>query len=346
MLAFVLAAALSTPVHETVQETIQETIHVERVLVDVRVVDDFGAPVLDLTPEDFEVRIARKRAVVESVEFVRDDVGSSWSAPSGAQAPTTDNRQPTTTAQPRGRTIILFVQTDVARESSRVHGHMNFVRYAEDMIAELAPDDRVAVFSFDSHLKFRLDLTTDKQRVIEALSASIFLDHPPPPPVVPAPSLARHLDRDAMRRAAHAEKALLLVAHALRQVPGPKSLLLIGWGLGELTTGGVRMKRDWEAARYAMDRARVSIFALDTTYADYHDLEIGLQTAAEETGGFYAKTHLFPGLAIERLQRTLSGHYELTLRASESMQAGTHALTVRVKRRGARMLAPASIVIR
>ena len=106
------------------------------------------------------------------------------------------------------------------------------------------------------------------------------------------------------------------------------------------------MKRDWKAARYALDAARVSIFALDTSYADYHDLELGLQAAAAETGGFYAKTHLFPGIAVERLQRTLSGHYELTLRAAESLRPDTHALDVRVKRRGARVLAPMSVVIR
>ncbi|HVE72600.1 MAG TPA: hypothetical protein VNI54_14640 [Thermoanaerobaculia bacterium] len=340
MLAFVLAAALSTQV--------QETINVERVLVDVRVTNDYGEPVEGLTPADFVVRIGGKRAVVESAEFVRDVVSSQLSEGSGAEPQTTDpstalraGRQPTT-----GRTIILFVQTDFAREPSRLHGQMNFLRYAEEMVGTFGPDDRLAVFSFDSHLKFRLDLTSDKKQVIDALAGTIALDHPPPPPVVAEPSLAKHLDRDAMRRAAHSEKALLLVAHALRHVPGPKSLVLMGWGLGERSPGGVRMKRDWKPARYALDAARVSIFALDTTVADYHDLEIGLQTAAEETGGFYAKTHLFPGIAVERLQRTLGGHYELTLRAAESLDRDTHSLDVRVKRRGARVLAPMSIVIR
>ena len=334
MLALVLSAVLAAQV--------QETITVERVLVDVRVTNDLGEPVVDLTPADFDVRIGGKRAFVESAEFVRDVVGSQLSEIPGDTAQTTDNRQPTTT----GRTIILFVQTDFARHPTRTHGQLNFLRYADDMIAELAPEDRIAVFSFDSHLKFRLDLTSDKQQVIEALTDTISIDHPPPPPAVPEPSLAPHLSRDAMRRAAHSETALLLVAHALKQVPGTKSLLLLGWGLGERTPLGVRMKRDWKAARYALDAARVSIFALDTSYADYHDLELGLQTAAAETGGFYAKTHLFPGIAVARLQRTLTGHYELTLRASESLKRDTHLLDVRVQRRGARVLAPMSVAIR
>ena len=106
------------------------------------------------------------------------------------------------------------------------------------------------------------------------------------------------------------------------------------------------MKRDWAAARAALDAARVSLFALDTTDADYHDLEVGLIAAAEQTGGFYAKTHIFPQGVIDRLERTLSGHYELTLRATGELQPGTKNLTVRVKRRGATVLAPSSVWIR
>ena len=334
MFALLLSALLTAQV--------QETITVERVLVDVRVTDDRGEPVTDLTPADFDVRIARRPATVEAAEWI-DDIAGPPPVRANERSDAVDEPPPATSA---ARTIVLFVQTDFARHPTRTHGQLNFLRYADEMIDSFAPDDRMAVFSFDSHLKFRLDLTTDKRRVIEALKESIAIDHPPPPPLVAEPSLARHLNVEAMRRAAHSETALLLVAHALRSIPGTKSLLLLGWGLGERTPSGVRMKRDWKAARYALDAARVSIFALDTSYADYHDLELGLQAAAAETGGFYAKTHLFPGIAVERLQRTLSGHYELTLRAAESLRPDTHALDVRVKRRGARVLAPMSVVIR
>lgn len=336
MFALVLSAVLAAQV--------QETITVQRVLVDVRVTTDAGEPVTDLGPADFEVRIAGKRAIVESAEWVPDvaDESTSLRVDEAADARRLED---SSTRRP-GRTIILFIQTDFARHHTRTHGQLNFLRHADDMIAALAPEDRVAVFSFDSHLKFRLDLTTDKKQVIDAMNASISIDHPPPPPVVPEPALAPHLNRDAMRRAAHSETALLLIAYALRQVPGTKSLLLLGWGLGERGTTGVRMKRDWKPARYALDAARVSIFALDTSNADYHDLELGLQTAAAETGGFYAKTHLFPGIAVNRLQRTLSGHYELTLRATQSLKPDAHPLDVRVKRRGARVLAPMSVAIR
>ena len=116
----------------------------------------------------------------------------------------------------------------------------------------------------------------------------------------------------------------------------------MGGGRGEMTRSSVRMRPEWTQARRELEAARVSIFSLDTTYADYHTLEAGLQLAAESTGGFYAKTHLFPTIALERLQKTLTGRYEVELRRPEGLKPGTHELIVRVNRRGARVLAPTS----
>lgn len=343
MLAIALCAVLAAP-------QLQETITVERVVVDARVTEYAGEPMTDLTAADFDVRIGGKRAVVESAEWIADTVDSSPltvdrspaapDAASGSSQPSTVNRQPAP------RLIVLFVQTDFARNTWRITGHMKFLQYADDLLDTFAPGDRIAVFSFDSHLKFRLDFSSDRVAIREALRDTVFIDEPPPPPMVPSPSLAAYLDRDAMRRAAQSETGLMLVANAMRSMSGPKTLLLLGWGLGERTSSGVAMRWQWNGARAALDAARVSLFALDTTDADYHTLEAGLIAAAEQTGGFYAKTHLFPRIAIERLQRTLSGHYELTLRAGEDLSPGAKELTVRVKRRGAIVLAPATVTIR
>lgn len=337
MLAIALCAVLSAQ--------LSETITVSRVVVDARVTRNAGEPITDLTAADFDVRIGGKKAVVESAEWIDDTVGGGAPLPD-PERPVSDSGRAPVAARPPGRLFILFVQTDFARESSRTYGQMKFLQHADALLETLAPEDRAAVFSFDSHLKFRLDFSSDREAIRRALRDTIFIDHPPPPPIVPSPSLAAKLDREAMRRAAHSESGLLLVANALRSIPGPKSLLLLGWGLGERGLGGVSMKRGWKAARAALDAARVSIFSLDTTNADYHDLEIGLASAAEQTGGFYAKTHVFPQIAIERLQRTLSGHYELTLRAVDGLEPGTRELVVRVQRRGAIVLAPASVLIR
>lgn len=321
-----------------------ESITVWRALVDVRVTTASGEPVQGLTADDFFVRIGGKPATVETAEWV-DDTGDTtprdetidddveFSSSSGP-------------ARPGGRTLVLFIQTDFARNAARLKGQMNFQFHLVELVRSLPPGDRVAVFSFDSHLKFRSDLTTDRQMTIEAIHASLRIDDPPPPPAVAPPSLAPRLDRKTMKRTTSSEAALLHMANALAHIEGPKSVLLVGWGLGERAGGTVTMKRQWKVARHALDAARATIFALDTTYADHHDLEVGLRIAAAQTGGFYAKTNILAHGAVDRLRRTLSGHYEITLRTDAPLRPGTHAVSIRVDRRGASVLAPTSVIVR
>ncbi|HEX7828159.1 MAG TPA: hypothetical protein VF787_00825 [Thermoanaerobaculia bacterium] len=317
---------------------LQESIDVVRILFDVRVTEYGGDPILGLDADDFNVTIGRKKVKVESVRWVDETTGIVISA-NGVSTPGEDD---VVIEEKRGRLIVIFVQTDFAREPSRVAGQLNFLKHAEAMIDAFAPEDRIAVFSFDSHLKFRTDFTNDKEVAKEQIRAALRTDIPPPPPIVPNPALGSRLKAEEMRDAPNSETALVLLGNALRHVEGPKTLLLLGWGLGVRSGGVVQMRPQWKAARQALDASRTSIFALDTTVADYHDLQVGLIKAAEDTGGFYAKTHHFPQLAVERLQRTLSGHYELELRRPDQLERGTHPVIVTVKNRNALVLAPQS----
>jgi VWFA-related protein len=346
MLGSVLAIVLVTAPAARAQY--QETITVARILLDVRVTDAKGNPILDLEPEDFDVKLGGKSAEVESVtwvdEMIRDRVDESSSLRVDEEKPSAalDDSKTRRLEDSTGRLIVVFIQTDFGRNNARVVGQMHFEHFAEEMMDALQPDDRVAVFSFDSHLKFRLDFTSNKSAVQAAMRESMLVNDPPWPRLVPNPALASRLNAKEMRDAPDSETALILVGNALRPIPGPKTMLLLGWGLGRRAGSVVEMTPKWTIARHVLDAARVSIFALDTTLADYHDLEIGLGQAAKETGGFYAKTHEFPQLAIDRLQRTLTGHYELELRRPAELKPGTHALDVRVKRRAAIVLAPSS----
>ena len=316
-----------------------EEIVVERILVDARVTDYDFNPVTDLRPFDFEVRIDGKLATVESVQWIPETMAARQAAGLDEVPETLEEVE-----APPGRLFVWFFQTDFARVQSRVSGQMKFLNYADEMIEGLEPNDRVAVFSFDSHLKFRLDFTDDKRALHHAIRSALAIDDPPQPPVVPMPSLARRLDREEMRKSTSSEHAFILVANALRHIPGPKSMILFGWGLGELSAGRVVMSQHYSIAKHAMESARVTVFALDMTVADYHDLELGLGKAAADTGGFYAKTHIFPRIAVNRLQRTLSGHYELEVRKPPTDKRGTHTIDVRVKRRGTYVLARTSYV--
>jgi len=333
-----LAAAFLLLLAGAAQAQFRESIDVVRIAVDLRVTDSRGNAIRDLTPADFDVRIAGKRTEVETLEWV-DDVEDRQSClscePGQAGLPV-----------PHGRLLIFFVQTDFARNAIRIGGQLNFLRYAEKMIEDFAPRDRVAVMQFDSHLKLRLDFTDEKEQVLAALRDTILINHPPRPPVVPEPSLASRFDFEDARRATDSETGLLVLGNALRSIPGPKTILLMGWGLGRLSNGVVRMTAKYTLARQALDAARTTIFAIDVPEADSHSLEVGLQQAAEDTGGLYVKTFRFPQIAVDRMQRTLEGHYEITLRRPADLVPGTHALRVHVKRRGAVVLAPTTYMDR
>jgi hypothetical protein len=235
---------------------------------------------------------------------------------------------------------------------------MKMQRRAADLLDTLGDEDRVAVVSFDSHLKLWVDFTNERTRLRHAIEHSVIQeDRPQPIRAFYFPSLAEHFDVAAAERAASPEKGLEVVAQALAPLPGPKTLVFLGWGLGEMQGPSVRMTNDYEPARRALLRSRTSVFALDVTRADWHSLEVGLQQAAEDTGGFYAKTHLFDQPAFDRLQGALAGHHVITIgkvskkplvchvitiEKPAGQKPGSHRLSVRLTGRRGSVLAPTS----
>lgn len=316
---------------------IEERILVERVILDVYVTSLDGTPVEGLTAADFDVRMAGRPAEVEAVDWIRYRTASTESFDEELLELSLEElarRDP-----PQGRLIVIFVQTDVNRHHTRTRGQMKMTRYAEDMIEAFSPWDRVAVVSFDSHLKVRSDFTNDALTVKRAMSDALRTGTPPIPERGREVSLLDYLDVREARDAATAERGLLLIARALEKIEGPKSLLLFGYALGTLTSGGVHMRRDYTLARQALERARTAVFSIDISHADYHSLEVGLMKAAEDTGGFYAKTQYFPTLALNKLQRTLSARYELVVKRPPGLRRGVHEVEVNVPgRRDLRIL--------
>ena len=145
-----------------------------------------------------------------------------------------------------------------------------------------------------------------------------------------------------MRHAYGVERALELIGDALKGLPGSKSLVLIGHGFGRFSSTGVRMEDDYDPARRALLASRTSVFSLDVTDADYHSLEAGLQTVAEQTGGFYARTHVFPDLAMRELSGALAAYYVLFVEKPENRRT-RHDIAIELTRRKGRVLAPETI---
>ncbi|PYR54510.1 MAG: hypothetical protein DMF91_26670 [Acidobacteria bacterium] len=310
-----------------------ERVDVARIIVDARVVDGAGQPVLGLRADDFSVKIDGKPARVDSAAWVGGDARADQEPLESFHA--IDPAR----SQPEGRLIIFLFQKSL--EPSRIVGLMRMLHEGRDFLNTVAPNDRIAILSFDSHLTIWTDFTTDRARLEPVLRRGLLLERPSAVQAATPISLVERLEPSKGRRTYSIEKALQAIGEALEPLPGPKSIVLFGYGMGRLGWGGVTMDRDYEPARRALLAARASVFSLDVTNADYHSLEAGLQLISEETGGFYARTHLFPATTMRRLAGALTGSYVLFVEKPES-QRRTHTIDVDLTHRKGTVMARSS----
>jgi len=313
---------------------ITERVDVSRVVVDVHVLAPDGNPVLGLRAADFRVFVDGRPVVIDEVRWTSDSVLSRERR--GEASPESRSDQ-SRLALPSGRQIVLLVQRDL--EASRFPGLMNMLRRAGAFVDGLQPDDRVAVVSFQSHLDLWTDYTSDRGVLRQLVDRRILMESPPlkvPPGT--GPSLALHLDREAGRRAATMEQALVVLARALDQLPGEKSVVLFGFGFGRLLGSHLIFDSEYAEASRLLMKARAAVFCLDVTDAASHTLEAGLMQVAADTGGFYVRTNDWPGLAMQRLTRALSGRYEIAFVTPE-LPRGDHALRIELVGRAGIVLA-------
>jgi VWFA-related protein len=336
-----------------------DEIAVRLVTVVARVVDGAGDPVLGLAPKDFRVRVGRREVPVAAVDWVAsgDAAGGTREAPDAAVAAGAGGPALAPAASPPeaasappqpgapGKLVVIFVQAD-NNAPSRVRGHLRTLPFTRELLASLQPEDSVAVVSFDSHLKLWQDFTRDREPVPALIFQAIRFGGSPPEAsgaAAASPSLARHFDGREALRAASPERALAVTAAALAALPGEKVLVLLGWGLGNFSSMGTQMTPAFAPAVRALAAARTTVFALDVTEADSHDLEAGLRGIAEATGGTYDKTNLFPALAFRQLARTISGYYVLSLDSASLPRTGGRVEVELRGRRGTVLQRPLSL---
>ena len=218
-------------------------------------------------------------------------------------------------------------------EPSRITGHLKILPDVDRLLRSLHPDDRVAIVSFDSHLKLWHDFTSDRRATFETLEQAVSYGSPLARRNVRGPSLVESFDFHAAKQAASPEEALRVTAEALIPHGGEKDVIYLGWGLGRFGRGGVTMTAAYEPAVRALDAARTTVFVLDVTQADSHSLEVGLQNVANHTGGTYARTYRFSSQAIRRLARTIGGHYLVTIdRSALPLARGRLKITLKEKK--------------
>ncbi len=307
---------------------VQEQALVERVVVDAHVLGPDGNPIAGLGPEDFLVSIDGEPVTLEAVDWLPADRPEADA--SMLERLRESDAAPGMDDLPAGRLIVMLFQHDW--EITRMFGLLRMGIQARRFLDTLLPTDRVAVASFDSRLKLRQDFTADRKKIERAIHDSLRRGEPEDADEESHPSLARRLDPRAARRCATPERALELLAAALAPIPGGKSMLYFGWGLG--TMGGLSgatasEQKSWTEALRRMAEARVNVFTLDIADADYHSLEGYLEQMSDLTGGRYEKTHLFPSLAMNRVRRAISGRYVLVLVKPKGPR-GEHAIDVAV----------------
>jgi VWFA-related protein len=334
--AFVAAAAVATLIAGSWVGAQQaprfgERVDVVRIIIDARVLDDRGNPVPDLTVNDFNVRIDGKDARIETATWIGARVTDVDAAPVGAP-PLSEAGTPIGP----GRLVVFLFQKDL--EPSRIVGLMRMLMKSRHFLDTLTPNDRVAILSFDSHLKIWTDFTNDRERLDRVLAHGLLFERPPAVQAASTPSLVERLDPPRGRRTYSFERALELIGTALEPLPGSKSLILIGHGFGRFSGGDVIMENAYGPARQALVVSRTSVFSLDVTNADYHSLEGGLRLVSEQTGGFYAQTKTFPDFAMQRLSSAIAGYYVLFVEKPESQRAN-HDIDVQLTRRQGQVLA-------
>jgi VWFA-related protein len=333
VLAFVALAARGTgqePPHRL------PGIETSRVVLEARVADPRGRPLPGLGPADFRLEVDGREVPVESAVWVAERGRETERLSPGPSRESVPSESASPGRADSSGTVVLLFQKDF--EGSRLRGLLRALGQAKELLSPLTPRDRVAVLTFDSHLRLHLDFTSDLAAVRRTLNESVLLRWPGPMEAGEPPSLAAHLDPMEAREAASPEQALLALGRALEAIPGTKTILLFGYGLGQLRGGTVVLDHDYGAARRALEEARAAVFCLDVTQADWHSLEVGLQQVAEDTGGQYFKVHENAGAALARVAAALSGHYVLAFERPEGRR-GEHRVRLALDGRRGTVLA-------
>ena len=325
-----LASPVAVPPEDRPRDQFGEEITVSLIPLTVRVVDGRGRPILDLTSDDFRVRVEGQEVPVVAVDWV----DSSSPAPAPSEATPSASAAATETAEPEaprpaGKLVVFFVQADL--NPTRISGQLRLRPYTEELLDTLHPADRLAVVSFDSHLHLRQDFTGDREAVYAAIDRGMLWGVSETGPASGKPALAESFDFQAAVKAASPERALEVTAKSLEALPGEKVIVFLGWGLGRFSIMGVQMTPSFAPAVKALRRSRSSVFVLDVTSADHHSLAAGLEAVAEATGGTYAKTNVLAGLATDFLAKAISGHYVLTIDPAEVPEDGG---SLRIELRG------------
>ena len=271
-------------------------------------------------PEKPEAEAAQDPAAEAEEDWVAETYSRKWDGPKPGESDEPAPAGKLADLKPDGRLVVLFYQGDVG--NTRRYGHMRMAKFSMDVVKGLTQRDYVAVLGFDSHLKFQLDFSHDREAIQEAIQRTLFGRAGNVPEAGMLPSLARYMEQAECLKIASCERALAYIGQALQHFEGPKTLVFVGWGLGQYNAAAdrVSLSPDYHSAERSLKNSETSVISMDVSMADSHSLEVGMELVADRTGGFYVKTHRHAARAVTRLLGTISGYYVLSFQDSAPEQ--------------------------
>ena len=295
---------------------IEEEMTVSRTVVNVRVVDNFGAPIPGLSKENFLLKIEGKEVPIIQVEYV--DLNEVVPEILPEEDPEADfefidemGPRPGEPGYGKEKLNVVLIQGSINPE--RQYGLMRSHHFAKKVVSSLPPDSYTAVFSFHTHLQFKCDFTRDKELLHDAVWEAVERDSEVVFQAANHPSVTAHFSEARGKEVANVEDAFLEIARVLRNFNGFKNLVYVGWGIGEWSpTTGMHYGVEYHRAVVELTRAKVSVFSLDLTMADYHSLAAGMMKLSGQTGGTYFSLYKFPDRAAKMVSRSMSAYYLIT----------------------------------
>ena len=352
------------------QPPVQFEARADLVLVDANVLDDKGVPIPNLTAADFVVSVDGKPRPLSSVQFVKQDTAAA--AEPAKPAPV---HYSTNEGAAIGRDIIIVVDEN----SLPPTGGRAVLSSVDRFLSTISPADRVGLVRMPDFVG-SVDFTTDRAKVREALkkvqgrsmrSGMVRLSIGEAAARergndmawenaigricagATGPSLeacVSDLQSEAMtlwtevtRRAQQTVDGLRSLIQTMKEMPGPKTLILLSQGFSV-----EEARQDVQAiARLAAD-ARVSIYVLHidmpsfdiadaqpsaTRLEDERVLSEGLDTLAGASRGARFRIVGSGEGVFARVARELSGYYLLGFEpTAEDRDGKPHRIRVEVKR--------------
>jgi len=273
---------------------VNEELTVKRHILDVRVIDAMGRPVKGLGAENFVLSQQGTPIPIVSCEWVGSPHDKDMKAP---------GKYP-------GQLIILFFQVQL--DGHRVRGIQDKVKRAMSVLGRFHINDRIAVVSYDSHMRVRTDFTNNPEALARGIRKGLRRERSPYPKPASFPSLTAYLSYSDCKKARTPEKALTYLSNALTRFDDVKTLVYMSFDASDFARGNFKLREDYPEAKKALIASRTTVIGMDFAPWDYNTLDLAIRQFSEDTGGFFVKTPNFVQMAGTKLHNSLSGYYILS----------------------------------